>query len=96
MKSNTKIIAVAVFATVFLLGALIVEAAAQEAKPPTDNGPQTLDTRIGKLTFTHDFINGYPTKETVERLFDERDFQRACQVYLWALPFVSAGEIERV
>jgi hypothetical protein len=58
MKSNTKIIAVAVFATVFLLGALIVEATAQEAKPPTDNGPQTLDTRIGKLTFTHDFING--------------------------------------
>jgi hypothetical protein len=37
---------------------------------------QTLDTRIGKLTFTHDFANGYPTDETVQKLYDERDFQR--------------------
>ena len=50
--------------------------------------PQTVDTRIGKLSFTHDFANGYPTKETVERLYDERDFQQACQAYLWALPIV--------
>jgi hypothetical protein len=33
---------------------------------------QTLDTRIGKLTFTHDFANGYPTDETVQKLYDER------------------------
>jgi hypothetical protein len=59
-------------------------------------GPQTLETRIGKLTFTHDFANGYPTRETIEKLYDERDFQRACQAYLWALPFVSCGEVERV
>jgi hypothetical protein len=39
---------------------------------------KTVDTRIGKLEFTHDFANGYPTKETVEKLYDERDFQRAC------------------
>src|SRR5271170_1909738 len=57
---------------------------------------QTVDTRIGKLEFTHDFANGYPTKETVEKLYDERDFQRACQIYLWAMPFVSFGEVERV
>jgi hypothetical protein len=29
-------------------------------------------------------------------LYDEHDFQRACQAYLWALPIVSAGEMERV
>ena len=57
---------------------------------------QTVETRIGKLSFTHDFANGYPTEETVEKLYDERDFQRACQIYLWALPMVSAGEIEHV
>src|SRR5271168_5360592 len=57
---------------------------------------QTIDTRIGKLEFTHDFDNGYPTKETVEKLFDERDFQRATQLYLWALPMVSLGEVEQV
>jgi hypothetical protein len=55
-----------------------------------------VNTRIGTLSFTHDFANGYPTKETVEKLFDERDFQRACQVYLWALPMVSLGEAEHV
>jgi len=57
---------------------------------------EDIDTRIGKLSFTHDFANGYPTKETVEKLFDERDFQRATQVYLWALPMVSVGEVEDV
>jgi hypothetical protein len=32
------------------------------------------------------FPGGYPTAESSERLFDELDFQRAVQVYLWALP----------
>jgi len=50
---------------------------------------QAVNTRIGKLEFTHDFANGYPTKDTVEKLYDERDFQRACQAYLWAIPAVS-------
>jgi hypothetical protein len=50
---------------------------------------QTIKTRIGTLKFTHDFANGYPTDETVEKLYDERDFQRACQAYLWSLPAVS-------
>jgi hypothetical protein len=52
-------------------------------------GPQTLETRIGRLEFTHDFANGYPTDATVQKLYDERDFQRACQAYLWALPAVA-------
>jgi hypothetical protein len=53
---------------------------------------ETIETRIGKLSFTHDFANGYPTKETVEKLYDERDFQRACQLYLWALPIVASEQ----
>ena len=53
------------------------------------DGPQTIATRIGALEFTHDFANGYPTDATVQKLYDERDFQRACQAYLWALPAVS-------
>src|SRR6476661_7558367 len=56
---------------------------------------QTVDSRIGKLEFTHDFANGYPTKETVEKLYDERDFQRACQAYLWAIPAVSFAQWQR-
>jgi len=56
---------------------------------------QTINTRFGELKFTHDFANGYPTKETVEKLYDERDFQRACQAYLWAIPAVSFAEWQR-
>jgi hypothetical protein len=53
---------------------------------------QSYDTRIGTLTFTQDFANGYPTMETYEKLFDEMDFQRACQAYIWAIPIVSFAQ----
>ncbi len=33
-----------------------------------------------------EFRGDYPTKESSDRLFDELDFQRAVQVYLWAMP----------
>ena len=48
---------------------------------------ETMDTRIGELQFT----SGYPTEETVQKLYDELDFQRAVQAYLWALPMASYG-----
>ncbi len=35
---------------------------------------ETRDTRIGKLSFE----SGYPSQETVKKLYDEMDFQRAC------------------
>src|SRR6476659_10435805 len=57
--------------------------------------PQTIETRIGPLEFTHDFANGYPTDATLEKLYDERDFQRACQAYLWAVPAVSFAAWQR-
>ena len=48
---------------------------------------ETIDSGLGKL----DFEAGYPTARTVERLYDELDFQRAVQAYLWALPMASYG-----
>jgi len=57
---------------------------------------ETIQTRIGKLSFTHDFASGYPTKETIEKLYDERDFQRACQLYLWALPIIAFAQSQEV
>jgi hypothetical protein len=45
---------------------------------------ETIDTRSGKFEFDH----GVPTMETVTKLYDELDYQRACQLYLWALPVV--------
>lgn len=56
---------------------------------------ETFDTPIGRLSFTPDFINGYPAAESVERLFDQIDFQRACQAYLWSIPIVSFAEWQK-
>ena len=50
---------------------------------------QTIKTRVGDLSFTQDFANGYPTDATVDKLFNEMDFQRACQAYIWSIPIVS-------
>jgi hypothetical protein len=49
---------------------------------------ETKDTRIGKLTYE----SGYPSKETTQKLYDEIDFQRACQAYLWGIPAVGIAE----
>lgn len=51
----------------------------------------TVKSRIGTLKF----INGYPSDETVEKLYNELDFQRAVQVYLWGLPMVEMAEWQK-
>ena len=48
-------------------------------------GEKTFETQIGKLEFN----NGYASPETSKLLYDRLDFQRAVQVYLWALPYMS-------
>ena len=58
----------------------------------TPEGGVTLETRIGDLSFTHDFATGYPTDETISLLFNEIDFQRACQAYIWSIPLVSFAQ----
>lgn len=50
---------------------------------------ETIDTKVGKL----EFQSGYPTKETVQKLYDELDFQRAVQLYLWSNMMASYGAI---
>jgi hypothetical protein len=48
----------------------------------------STDTRIGVL----DFNAGYPTPDTTQKLFDELDFQRAVQAFIWSIPYVSFGQ----
>ena len=57
--------------------------------PATASAQETVKSRIGDLSFTKDFENGYPTDETVKKLYDEMDFQRAVQAYIWSVPLVS-------
>ena len=50
-----------------------------------------LESPLGPL----EVKNGYPTEETVAKLYDALDFQRACQAYLWALPYIAMAEWQR-
>lgn len=51
----------------------------------------TVETRIGSL----EFINGYPSDKTVDKLYNELDFQRAVQAYIWGLPMVEIAEWQK-
>ncbi len=53
--------------------------------PPGIAAPDKIETRIGTLNF----LDGFPDKASVEKLYDNLDFQRAVQAYLLALPPVS-------
>jgi hypothetical protein len=51
--------------------------------------PDSVETRLGTLRYEL----GCPTPETTRKLYDEMDFQRAVQVYLWGYPAVSFESI---
>jgi hypothetical protein len=66
-----------------------------EALPPAQasaaavSTTNDVQTRIGVMNFER----GYPTAETARKLFDELDYQRAVQAYLWGYPAVSFESI---
>jgi hypothetical protein len=41
------------------------------------------------------FEAGYPTHETSQRLYDELDYQRAVQAYIWAVPLVNGVALKK-
>jgi hypothetical protein len=45
----------------------------------------SVNSSFGKLKFK----DGYPTDETIQKLFKDIDLQRASQAYLWALPLMA-------
>jgi hypothetical protein len=51
--------------------------------------PESVKTRIGDLKFEQ----GYPTEETARKVFDDIDYQRGVQAYLWAYSAVSFESI---
>lgn len=57
--------------------------------PKVFTTPNAVETRIGTLKFER----GFPTEETKRKVFDEIDYQRAVQAYLWAYPAVSFQSI---
>jgi hypothetical protein len=81
-----------IFPLFFGCAALLTTSACGPAPPAPAvalASPGAPTTRIGTLNF----VKGYPTDDTARRLFDEMDYQRAVQAYLWAYPAVSFESI---
>ena len=53
--------------------------------PPGIASPDRVESRLGTLSF----FDGFPDDATVQKLYDNLDFQRAVQAYLLAIPAVS-------
>src|SRR6266550_331228 len=64
--------------------AVVLVAATSAAHAQTN-----LNTRIGELKYEL----GFPTKETVDKLYNEMDFQRAVMAYQYAEPLVALNEM---
>jgi hypothetical protein len=52
--------------------------------PLPDKLPPSVEARVGKV----EFIGGLPTQKGIEQLFEIQDFQRATQLYQWAIPAI--------
>src|SRR4051812_5431296 len=52
---------------------------------------RTLPGRLGRVEFDGEL----PRREDLGQVFDELDYQMACQAYLWALPLVSYAQWQR-
>ena len=59
--------------------------------PPGIAIPDKMDTRLGTLRF----FDGFPDDATVEKLYDNHDFQRAVQAYLLAIPAVNQAAMRK-
>ena len=67
--------------TAAVISGLTLPAAHAQLLPTTGS----VASGLGPL----ELVNGYPTDATVAKVFDDIDFQRACQAYLWALPLMA-------
>jgi len=83
-----RLLSASLFCISFLLP-LQVQAASQMKMtteiPPGIAAPSSANTRLGTLKF----FDGFPDQPSINKLYDNLDFQRAVQAYLLALPPVS-------
>ncbi|MGH7468498.1 MAG: DUF1214 domain-containing protein [Longimicrobiales bacterium] len=57
---------------------------AGELSPLPDRLPITVEARVGEI----EFRRGLPTRSGLDKIHEIQDFQRACQLYQWAIPAV--------
>src|SRR5687767_297892 len=84
-----------IFLSKLLAFFFLIACSDSKKEDPTDKDEgqsTTNDNRTGRIGALK-FENGFPTAETSKKLFDEMDFQRAVQAYIWAYPVVSFESI---
>lgn len=87
--SIARTIGVAVAAGALLIACMKATESEADGFTPSPRALEgAVETRVGTL----EFVNGYPTDDTIDKLYDEMDFQRAVQAYLWGLPMVEMAE----
>jgi hypothetical protein len=59
--------------------------------PPGIAAPDKVETRLGTLKF----FDGFPDDATIEKLYDNLDFQHAVQAYLLAIPAVNQAAMRK-
>jgi len=59
--------------------------------PPDIAIPDTVNTRFGTLHFN----DGFPDDASVQKIYDNLDFQRAVQAYLLALPALNQAGMRK-
>jgi hypothetical protein len=64
---------------------LICLSASTRAWAQEPSSPGTIETHFGSVTLD---AKGYPDQKGIDALYEELDFQRAAQTYLWAIPAV--------
>ena len=67
----------------------MTEAPTLDRPANADTAYSPTETRIGPLGLN---AQGLPDQAAIDKLYEERDFQRACQAYIWALPIVSYSQ----
>ena len=99
MKLVKYVFPLASIVLALLLGACETERAEDVTVPSSSGG--TAQTAMAQSNVVETAIGpietqlGVPTVESVEKLFDEMDFQQAAQAYLWSLPTVGFEYVVR-
>ena len=90
MKTRNVLMSAAVSSV--LCGVALAQSQSDRFYLPQQDQPfdGKVETRIGVL----EFVNQYPSKESMDTLLDAMDFHGATQAYLWGLPIASSANFQ--
>ena len=93
MKSiqNKLVLLVATFAGILWSGGITTDAQSNDGIPPSLITPDKVETRIGTL----DFKDGAPSKDTLDKVYDNLDFTHAYEAFVNTMQGVNMEAIKK-